>query len=59
MHLDLAVDDLEEAERRATALGAVKAGHQPGGDRFKVYIDPAGHPFCLASLAASALDGTA
>ena len=27
MHLDLAVDDLAEAEQQATALGAVRAAH--------------------------------
>jgi hypothetical protein len=21
--------------------------HQPGGDRWRVLLDPAGHPFCL------------
>lgn len=30
MHLDLAVDDLVEAEQRATALGAVRAGVMAG-----------------------------
>ncbi|PZG03552.1 hypothetical protein C1I95_33755 [Micromonospora craterilacus] len=28
-------------------LGAAKPEHQPGGDRFRVLTDPAGHPFCL------------
>ncbi len=28
------------------ALGARKAAVQPG-KTFRVYIDPAGHPFCL------------
>jgi catechol-2,3-dioxygenase len=55
MHLDFVVDDLDEAERRATALGATKAEHQPGGDRFRVLIDPVGHPFCLATPAASTI----
>jgi catechol 2,3-dioxygenase-like lactoylglutathione lyase family enzyme len=55
MHLDFVVDDLDEAEGRATALGATKTDHQPGGDRFRVLIDPAGHPFCLATPAASTL----
>jgi catechol-2,3-dioxygenase len=53
MHLDFVVNDLDEAERRTMALGATKAGHQPGGDRFRVFIDPDGHPFCLATPAAS------
>jgi catechol-2,3-dioxygenase len=53
MHLDVVADDLDEGERLATALGASKAGHQPGGDRFRVLIDPEGHPFCLVTPAAS------
>ena len=56
MHLDLVVDDLDEGERLATALGASKADHQPGGDRFRVFIDPVGHPFCLATPAASTIE---
>lgn len=55
MHLDLVVEDLDEAEWRTTALGGHKADHQPGGDRFRVFVDPAGHPFCLATPAASAI----
>ncbi|GGP85478.1 VOC family protein [Streptosporangium pseudovulgare] len=48
-HLDLAVDDLDEAEARTLALGAVKHSHQPDAedDDFRVFLDPAGHPFCL------------
>jgi hypothetical protein len=32
------------------ALGATRHDVQPGepsGDGFRVYLDPAGHPFCL------------
>ena len=46
-HLDFMVDDLAEAGERAVALGATKFAHQPGGDDFVVYADPAGHVFCL------------
>jgi predicted enzyme related to lactoylglutathione lyase len=46
MHLDVTVDDLDEAERAVLALGAVKHQHQPG-TTFRVFLDPAGHPFCL------------
>jgi hypothetical protein len=49
-HLDVTVDDIETAEPRALALGATKHDVQPGeadGDTFRVYLDPAGHPFCL------------
>ncbi|GAA2623447.1 VOC family protein [Streptomyces spororaveus] len=46
-HLDFAVDDLDEAEAVLVELGAGKPDHQPGGDRWRVLTDPAGHPFCL------------
>ncbi|GJF30425.1 glyoxalase [Kitasatospora sp. NE20-6] len=46
-HLDFAVDDLDEAEALLLELGASKPEYQPGGDRWRVFTDPAGHPFCL------------
>ncbi len=46
MHLDLMVTDLDVAEEQVLALGARRHDHQPG-TRFRVYLDPAGHPFCL------------
>jgi catechol 2,3-dioxygenase-like lactoylglutathione lyase family enzyme len=49
-HLDLTVDDVDAIEPRVLALGARKHEVQPGeasGDTFRVYLDPAGHPFCL------------
>ncbi|MFJ8944840.1 VOC family protein [Streptomyces sp. NPDC102395] len=46
-HLDFAVDDLDAAERRLLELGAGRPESQPGGDRWRVLTDPAGHPFCL------------
>ena len=46
MHLDVVVDDLDEGERATLELGATKAEHQPG-TTFRVFLDPAGHPFCL------------
>ncbi len=46
MHLDVVVDDLDEAETAVLGLGATKAEHQPG-TTFRVFLDPAGHPFCL------------
>lgn len=46
-HVDIDVDDLDEAEPEAVALGAVKAHHQPSPADFRVFLDPAGHPFCL------------
>jgi hypothetical protein len=53
MHLDFAVDeDLDSAEARAIGLGATKADAQPSPDRWRVLIDPAGHPFCLSPASA-------
>jgi predicted enzyme related to lactoylglutathione lyase len=46
MHVDVTVDDLDEAETAVLDLGAVKHPHQPG-TTFRVFLDPAGHPFCL------------
>jgi predicted enzyme related to lactoylglutathione lyase len=46
MHLDVVVDDLEAAEAEVMKLGATKHEHQPG-ETFRVFLDPAGHPFCL------------
>ena len=42
MHLDVMVDDLDDASRRVVQLGARLLA---GGDH--VFADPAGHPFCL------------
>jgi predicted enzyme related to lactoylglutathione lyase len=46
MHLDVVVDDLDTAEAAVLELGATKPEHQPG-TTFRVFLDPAGHPFCL------------
>lgn len=47
MHLDFDVDDLDAAEAEVIALGAHKAAHQPKPQFWRVFTDPAGHPFCL------------
>jgi len=46
LHLDILVDDLEAAGVHALECGAVLANYQPQED-VRVYLDPAGHPFCL------------
>lgn len=46
MHLDVIVDDLDAAETAVIDLGATRHEHQPG-QTFRVFLDPAGHPFCL------------
>jgi catechol 2,3-dioxygenase-like lactoylglutathione lyase family enzyme len=45
LHLDVKVDDLDIAEQQVLALGATSANSQT--PTFRVYLDPAGHPFCL------------
>ena len=45
MHIDVKVDDLDVGEQQVLALGATKADYDQ--ETFRVYVDPAGHPFCL------------
>ena len=47
LHFDVRVDDLATAGEQVLALGARRL--EGGGERFHVYADPAGHPFCLVS----------
>jgi len=52
LHLDLTVDDFVTAHQGALALGAtvLSPTSDPEPDKtsgFRVYADPAGHPFCL------------
>jgi hypothetical protein len=49
IHLDLATKDLDAAEAEAVRLGARKAAEQPAPDRWRVLLDPAGHPFCVST----------
>jgi predicted enzyme related to lactoylglutathione lyase len=53
-HLDLQVDDLDQAVERLCALGASQPDFQPGGGRWRVLLDPDGQPFCLSSPAHTA-----
>lgn len=52
VHLDLLVDDLSEACAAVEAAG----GHpltdvlDPGPKAWRIYADPAGHPFCLVTV---------
>jgi glyoxalase superfamily protein len=46
VHLDVMVDDLDAAEAAVLDLGATRHDYQPG-KTFRVFLDPAGHPFCL------------
>ena len=49
-HIDFLVDDLPEAEALAVQLGAKKSDIQYY-DTSTVMFDPAGHPFCLSTVA--------
>jgi predicted enzyme related to lactoylglutathione lyase len=55
-HLDLWVDDIDSAHAEVMALGA-RVLQEPEEtdepDRFRVYADPAGHPFCLCWVVGS------
>lgn len=46
MHIDVTVPDLDAAEAAVLTAGASKHEIQPGTS-FRVFLDPAGHPFCL------------
>ena len=51
-HLDIAVEraDFEAAEKRVLELGAtLLEGDHDGARNWRVYADPAGHPFCLCA----------
>ncbi|HWG26407.1 VOC family protein [Actinospica sp.] len=44
-HLDILVEDIDAVEAAALKLGASRL--EAGGETFRVFTDPAGHPFCL------------
>jgi len=50
LHLELSVSNLDAAEAFATGIGATRAATQPSPDRWRVLIDPVGHPFCITTL---------
>jgi hypothetical protein len=52
-HLDFDVKDLNAAEAKLLEIGAIKSPIQTSSNpetNFRVYFDPAGHPFCLVSI---------
>ncbi|MFF8840281.1 VOC family protein [Streptomyces sp. NPDC015130] len=46
-HLDFSVPDLAQAQEQVLALGAAVLDNGPDGRTWRIYADPAGHPFCL------------
>ena len=52
MHLDFDVDDIEADEKRVLDLGATvleRTDQVQADANWRVYADPAGHPFCLCA----------
>jgi hypothetical protein len=49
VHLDLHVEDADEAHETAIRLGAtlLQEGDLSSEEGHRVYADPAGHPFCI------------
>lgn len=50
VHLDLYVEDIASAQEQVLALGAKllkEADRDDPQETFRVFADPAGHPFCL------------
>ncbi|MGD6752616.1 VOC family protein [Streptomyces sp. BH105] len=48
-HLDLTAQDLDAAEKEVLALGATVLDAEDRSRSWRVYADPAGHPFCLCA----------
>jgi catechol 2,3-dioxygenase-like lactoylglutathione lyase family enzyme len=46
-HLDLAVTDIDQAQEQVLRLGATLLDGGDGTRSWRVYADPAFHPFCL------------
>jgi catechol 2,3-dioxygenase-like lactoylglutathione lyase family enzyme len=48
MHVDVRVQDLDAAVEEVLNLGAEPL--PGGGENFRVFADPVGHPFCLVAF---------
>lgn len=48
-HLDFMAADLDAEQERVLAAGATLTAVQPQPTVFRVFLDPAGHPFCLTT----------
>lgn len=51
LHLDVLVQDLASAEAEIMRLGAVPLSEvlNPGPRQWRIFADPAGHPFCMVT----------
>ncbi|MEV7399617.1 VOC family protein [Streptomyces sp. NPDC091267] len=55
-HLDFGVRDLDAAGAEAVAAGATVLDSGAGSDRpWRIFADPAGHPFCLVKHGAGGM----
>jgi hypothetical protein len=50
-HMDFHAKALDIAEKELLTIGAIKADFQPKPQRFRIYLDLAGHPFCMVQNA--------
>jgi catechol 2,3-dioxygenase-like lactoylglutathione lyase family enzyme len=50
IRLDLAVENLDQAEQRLLALGATRPGHQLDTDGWILVADQEGHTVCLTTV---------
>jgi hypothetical protein len=52
VHFDLLVEDLDDASMMVENAGArpLTDVQDPGPKAWRIYADPAGHPFCLVSV---------
>jgi catechol 2,3-dioxygenase-like lactoylglutathione lyase family enzyme len=48
-HLDVTVEDMDAAEEQVLAIGATVLDAADRKRTWRVYADPAGHPFCLCA----------
>ena len=58
IHIDVWVEDFPSAHERVLSLGARElpyADEADADENFRVYADPAGHPFCLCWVQPSGL----
>ncbi|MER5763004.1 VOC family protein [Streptomyces sp. NPDC002082] len=46
-HMDFGVADLDQAQERVLAMGATVLDDGSEERSWRIYADPAGHPFCL------------
>lgn len=52
-HLDVGVRDLDDAHEQVLTAGATLLDAGADGRGWRIYADPAGHPFCLVREAAA------